>query len=134
MTEFVTSRRIVFQGLGALGVAAALAGCAGGGESAVAPSSGTALASTGDVPVGGGMILTEEKIVLTQATEGEFKAFTAVCTHSGNTVTGVNDSIIECDFHGSRFDAATGEVLNGPAGSPLAEIAITVEGDQILSA
>lgn len=133
-TNPVASRRIVFQGLGALGVAAALAGCGGGGESAPAPSAGTSLASISEVPVGGGVILSDQKIVLTQATEGDFKAFTAVCTHSGNTVTGVNDSMIECDFHGSRFDAATGEVLNGPANDALAEIAITVDGDQILSA
>ena len=130
----ITSRRIVFQGLGALGVAAALTGCGGGGESAPAPETGTALASTNEVPVGGGLILSAEKIVLTQPTEGEFKAFTAVCTHSGNTVTDVKDLVIECAFHGSHFDAGTGEVLDGPAADALAAVAITVEGDQILSA
>lgn len=132
--DLITSRRIVFQGLGALGVAAALAGCGGGGDSAPVPETGTALASTSEVPVGGGLILAEEKIVLTQPTAGEFKAFTAVCTHSGNTVTDINDSVIECAFHGSHFDAGTGEVIDGPAVDALAAVAITVEGDQILSA
>ncbi len=130
------SRRIVFQGLGALGVAAALAGCGGGGDSgdAAAPEPGTALAATADVPVGGGLILGEEKIVLTQPTAGEFKAFTAVCTHQGNTVTSVEDGVIECSFHGSSYSATSGEVEGGPAPSPLAPIEITVDGDQILLA
>src|SRR5688572_23233833 len=38
-----------------------------------------------DVPVGGGTVLTEEKVVVTQPTKGEFKAFTAICTHQGCT-------------------------------------------------
>ncbi len=134
MSGPLTSRRVVFQGLGALGVAAALAGCGGAGTPAKPAEAGTALATTSEVPVGGGVVLTDKRIVLTQPVEGEFKAFTAVCTHAQNTVTGVSDSVIECNFHGSRFDAATGEVLEGPASSPLAEISITVEGDQIRSA
>ncbi len=133
--EFAVSRRIVFQGLGALGVAAVLAGCGGGdGEDAPAPEPGAALASTSEVPVGGGLILTDEKIVLTQPTEGTFVAFTAVCTHSGNTVTDVVDGVIQCNFHGSSFSAETGEVQGGPAPESLAEVAITVDGDRILSA
>ncbi len=32
-------------------------------------------------------MLTDEQIVLTQPTEGEFKAFSAVCTHQGTTST-----------------------------------------------
>ncbi len=135
-TDLRATRRIVFQGLGALGVAAALAGCGGGGDGgdAAAPEAGAALAATGDVPVGGGLILTEEKIVLTQPTAGEFKAFTAVCTHQGNTVTSVEDGVIECSFHGSSYSAASGEVEGGPAPDALAPVAISVEGDQILAA
>ena len=135
MTEAV-SRRIVFQGLGAVGVAVALAGCGGddGGGSDTAPEAGAALASVDEVPVGGGIILGNEGIVITQPTEGEFKGFTSVCTHQGNTVTSVADGVIECSFHGSSFSAETGEVEGGPAPSPLAEVEIRREGDQILAA
>ncbi len=137
-TDLRATRRIVFQGLGALGVAAALAGCGGGGGddggAAAAPEAGASLAATADVPVGGGLILADQKIVLTQPTAGEFKAFTAVCTHQGNTVTSVEDGTIECSFHGSSYSAASGEVEGGPAPSALAPVAITVEGDQILAA
>ncbi|MDO9496423.1 MAG: Rieske (2Fe-2S) protein [Nocardioides sp.] len=135
--QFRPTRRIVFHGLGAIGVAAALAGCGGSdgdGEANDTPEAGAELASTSEVPVGGGIILTDQKIVITQPTEGEFKAFTAVCTHARNTVTSVEDGVIGCSFHGSAFSAATGEVENGPASSPLASVAIEVKGDQILAA
>ena len=135
-SDLRTTRRIVFQGLGALGVAAVLAGCGGGSDDdgAEAPSTGEALATTDEVPVGGGLILTDQRVVITQPTEGDFKAFTAVCTHQGNTVTSVEDGVIECSFHGSSYSAATGEVEGGPAPDALAAVAITVDGDQILAA
>ncbi|MBM0125461.1 Rieske (2Fe-2S) protein [Pimelobacter simplex] len=134
--EARASRRIVFSGLGALGVAAALAGCGGGdGDSSTTKVvGGTELAATADVPVGGGVILTEEKIVLTQPTEGTFEAFSAVCTHQGLLVTSVEDGVIHCANHGSAYSATTGEVDGGPAPSALAKVEITVDGDRILAA
>ncbi len=133
--EVRASRRIVFHGLGALGVAAALAGCASddeGGDEDV--ESGAALATTDEVPVGGGIVLVDERIVVTQPTEGDFKAFTAVCTHQQLMVASVQDGVIHCDNHGSEFDFATGEVTLGPATSPLAAVEITVDADQVLKA
>lgn len=134
--EVRATRRIVFHGLGALGVAVALAGCAGGddGSSAEEVESGAELTTTDQVPVGGGIVLTEAKVVVTQPTEGEFKAFTAVCTHQQLTVTSVEDGTIVCSNHGSEYDAATGEVTQGPAPSGLAAVAITRDGDRILKA
>lgn len=129
------TRRIVFHGLGAMGVAAALAGCAGGDDQASTPTkSGSALASAGEIPVGGGIILADQKVVITQPVEGEFKAFTAECTHAGNTVTSVLGGQILCSFHGSAYSATTGAVEGGPAPAALAEVAITVDGDRILAA
>jgi nitrite reductase/ring-hydroxylating ferredoxin subunit len=135
--ELRASRRIVFSGLGALGVAAALAGCAGsdsGGDGGTSLKAGTELATTDEVPVGGGVVLGDQKIVLTQPTEGEFTAFTAICTHQHLQVTRVADGQIKCDNHGSRFSIDDGSVEHGPAPSPLAEVSIEVDGDRILSA
>ncbi|GAB2861758.1 Rieske (2Fe-2S) protein [Nocardioides pacificus] len=143
--QFQPTRRIVFHGLGALAVAAALAGCAGGddGESTTGGSEGgsgdtatpgDALATTSEVPVEGGLILTGAKLVLTQPTEGEFKAYSAVCPHQGQLVTDVADGTITCSHHGSQYDAASGDVTQGPATSGLEAVEITVEGDQILLA
>ncbi|HSX68817.1 Rieske (2Fe-2S) protein [Nocardioides sp.] len=140
------SRRIVFSGLGALGVAAALAGCGSGGAGSSAPSdssgpatssagtAGEVLVPTSEVPVGGGVVLTDKQLVVTQPTAGEFKAFTSKCTHQGFDVGKVEDGTITCLRHGSTFDAATGEVAGGPAAAPLAEAPIKVEGANVVAA
>lgn len=134
--EIRATRRIVFHGLGALGVAVALAGCAGGDSSSGGTDvpAGTELTTTDQVPVGGGVVLVEPKVVVTQPTAGDFKAFTAVCTHQGLLVGEVERGVIHCDNHGSEFDMATGEVTQGPATQPLAEVAIKVEGDRVVTA
>jgi Rieske Fe-S protein len=137
MTEHIhrPSRRIVFQGLGALGTAAALAGCGSddGGEEVEEPDAGSELARASEVPVGGGLILQEQKIVITQPTEGDFKAFSAVCTHQSCIVSGVTETI-DCSCHKSKFSIEDGSVQDGPAPSALEEIEVTLDGDRILSA
>jgi Rieske Fe-S protein len=109
---------------------------AGGGASAASgtPAAGGAavLASTASVPVGGGKILTAQQIVITQPTAGSYKAFTAVCTHQGCIVSTVADGTIDCPCHGSKFSVKDGSVVNGPAPSPLAAVAIKVEGASIV--
>ncbi|GAA4097309.1 Rieske (2Fe-2S) protein [Nocardioides kongjuensis] len=135
--EVRASRRIVFSGLGALGVAAALAGCAGSGGSSSTKtkvSAGTELATTSEVPVGGGIILADQKVVITQPTAGQYDAFSAVCTHQGLLVTSVDNGTIHCANHGSSYSATTGAVEGGPAPSALAKVEIKVEGDKILAA
>jgi Rieske Fe-S protein len=92
---------------------------------------GSALASVADVPVGGCFVVASAKVVVTQPTEGDFKAFTAVCTHQGCIVGKVENGEILCPCHGSAFSATDGSVVNGPATEPLAEQPITVKGDQI---
>jgi Rieske Fe-S protein len=91
------------------------------------------LASTSEVPVGGGVVNTDAKVVVTQPERGEFKAFTAVCTHQGCTVTAVTETI-SCPCHGSEFAIADGSVVAGPAPSPLAAVEVTVEGGEVLRA
>ncbi len=134
MNDPLTSRRIVFQGLGALGVATALAGCSTGGGGTTALSAGEKLATTSEVPVGGGLILGDVRVVLTQPTAGDFLAFSAICTHEGNTVTSVEGGSIDCAYHGSTFSADTGKPTGGPAPSALAPVPIKVDGQQILAA
>jgi Rieske Fe-S protein len=90
-----------------------------------------ALTSTSDIEVGGGAIFADQEVVVTQPTEGEFKCFTAVCTHQGCIVASVSDGTINCDCHGSKFSIETGDVEQGPATFALAEEKITVSGDSI---
>ncbi len=149
-----TSRRAVLYGAGAVGVAAVLAGCSdSGGDSGAssapsddstssAPSAsassddsggggGIALGSAAGIAVGGGKVFADQKIVVTQPTAGQYKAFSAVCTHMGCTVGKVDKGLIMCPCHGSQYNIADGSVKNGPAPSPLAPKEIEVEGGQI---
>ena len=111
---------------------AAPASQAGSGSGAAAAPA--ALASTSDIPVGGGKILADKKIVITQPQSGAFHAFSAVCTHAGCTVGSVSGGTINCPCHGSRFNIANGAVVNGPASSPLPPVNITVQGTSIVQA
>jgi nitrite reductase/ring-hydroxylating ferredoxin subunit len=111
------------------GVSSAAAG-APSGASGGAPAA--ALTSTSAVPDGGGTIIDGKNIVITQPEAGTFKAFTAVCTHQGCIVNSVSGGTINCPCHGSKFSIKDGAVVNGPATSPLAAVAIKVEGTSIV--
>jgi Rieske Fe-S protein len=122
----------------AAGAVTAACGTSGATDSAGAPSptdspTGDAGASlpTADIPVGGGLILTDQKLVITQPTAGTFKAFTAVCTHKGCLVASVADAMIVCPCHGSAYSIVDGSVTGGPAPAPLAPVPITVSGAMI---
>jgi Rieske Fe-S protein len=88
--------------------------------------------TTGDIPVGGGVVLQEEAIVVTQPTAGTFAAFTAVCPHQGCLVSEVVNNEILCPCHDSLFSAENGNVIRGPAMQGLAAAAIAVDGDSVI--
>lgn len=102
--------------------------------SSAGSGSGTVLAKTSDIPVDGGKIISSAQIVITQPSAGQYKAFTAVCTHQGCTVSNVSGNQIQCPCHGSVFSAKDGSVIQGPATAPLAAKTITVANGQITAA
>ena len=107
----------------------------GGGRTASAdaktPPPPKAIARTGDVPVGGGIILEGRNLVITQPQAGTFKAFSARCTHAGCQVAEVKGGTINCPCHGSAFRIADGSVAQGPAPAPLSQKKISVKGSAI---
>ncbi|MFB9701325.1 QcrA and Rieske domain-containing protein [Rhodococcus aetherivorans] len=135
------SRRSVLLGAG-VGAVAATAACStygdepASGQTSAAEDAGTdaaagqPLAAVADIPVGGGRIFPDQKVVVTQPAAGEVLAFSAICTHQGCTVAAVQDGTINCPCHGSRFNL-DGTVANGPAARPLESRAVTVENGEI---
>jgi Rieske Fe-S protein len=158
--DSLATRRGVLAGVGLVGLAGAITACGasgsssstatgtnstsgGGATTATVPSSSSsaasssggaasdALTSTSAIPVGGGKIFDTQLVVITQPSAGEFKAFSAVCTHMGCTVNQISGGKIECPCHGSEYSIATGDVLRGPAPKPLPAKTIKVTGDSI---
>jgi Rieske Fe-S protein len=151
-----TTRRAVLAGAVGAGAAAVVTACGGGGSdsgsnsgsgsqaqdptqnppttSAPVESSApavNALARTSEIPVGGGKIFDGQKVVVTQPVAGQFKAFSAICTHMGCTVGSVSGGLIKCPCHGSEYSIQDGSVKGGPAPKALPAKQVTVTGDQI---
>ncbi|WP_369143021.1 Rieske (2Fe-2S) protein [Streptomyces sp. R44] len=125
------ARRTVVAAAGSAGLAAALAACGGGADDKNTAAEGGTLARTGDIPVGGGKILADKGLVITQPKAGEFKAFSSKCTHQGCAVSSIKDGVIVCPCHQSHFDISDGSVKSGPAPSPLPPEPIQVVGEEI---
>ena len=113
------------------GAGSAPSSASGGGGSTAGAAQGSALATTSEIPVGSGKIFTSEKVVVTQPNSGDFKAFSAVCTHMGCIVSTISNGTIDCPCHGSQYSISTGAVVGGPAPSPLAAQTIKVTGSNI---
>ncbi|MGF1473186.1 MAG: ubiquinol-cytochrome c reductase iron-sulfur subunit [Rubrobacteraceae bacterium] len=165
MKEGISRKRFIRLGA-AIGVSAAgatvVAACGGGGESGgggddsasgggnTATSGGDetissgsersseAIAQTSEVPTNSAKPFTndEQPAVLVHLEDGDFAAYSAVCTHQQCTVEYQQDTgELACPCHGSLFDPADGgKVVNGPAQQPLPEIPIQVEDGQVKKA
>ena len=121
------TRRTLLRGLAVGGLALpVLAACGAGGPA----QSGGAI-RTGEIPVGGGTIFPDQEVVVTQPAQGEFRAFSAICTHMGCTVGKVAHGTIECPCHGSEFSIKDGSVVRGPATQPLPAKKVTVQGARL---
>jgi len=104
---------------------------AGSGEDGTQKKSTKSIAAVADIPVGGGMILKKQGVVLTQPTKGKIKAFSVTCTHAGCAVNKVNDGTIDCPCHGSKFAIADGAPTDGPAKTPLEKVSVKVKSKKV---
>lgn len=158
------ARRALLLGAGVAGLAA-LTGCGGDGDAgsagaspAGAPSkvaspaatttedpfagfpSGDAppdgaLVETKEVPVGGGVLVRDTKLVV-QPKAGTFKAYSAVCPHQGVTVQPPTPgaAVMQCPGHNSQFKVADGSLARGPATRGLTAISVKVQKGYVVEA
>jgi len=139
------TRRTAIALTGAAATSLGLAACSapgasspsnsGSGIEATKEPSGKLAIESSKVPVGGSVIVTtntesDPAVAVAQPKAGQFVAHTAVCTHQGCIVAAAGGQL-DCPCHGSKFDAFTGKVVNGPARLPLDAVPVTVNGTSL---
>ena len=129
-------RRTVFQlfSLSAvvLGGATACSSSAASGGAAETSAKAALRIPLTDIPVGGGVIRANDKVVVTQATAGQYKAFSAVCQHQGCIVGSIEGKSIVCPCHGSAYSIVDGSVVNGPTTKPLIPKSASTDGSDLV--
>ena len=107
------------------------------GEPTGAEPQGNAIASEGEVVPGTAAEFTDptgQPAVLVHLENGDFVAYSAVCTHAQCTVA-YNNGQLACPCHGSIFDPTNGAaVVSGPANRPLPEVPVEVRDGQVYTA
>jgi Rieske Fe-S protein len=103
-------------------------------EQAEALTTAVPVAKVGDLPPNTGKVVrfgTRPAILLHLST-GEYRAFSAVCTHLQCTVQYRPDlEAIWCACHNGRFDL-TGRNVAGPPPRPLESLNVVVHGDDVV--
>jgi thiosulfate dehydrogenase [quinone] large subunit len=95
---------------------------------------GAAIGAASAVPAGGAAQFTDpatgNPAYVLRSANGQFRAFSAVCTHAGCTVNySASSQEFVCPCHGAQFDGTNGAVVRGPARSPLPPIAVAEGSD-----
>lgn len=134
-TDRPFGRRTVIAGIAGTATVA-VAGCSSSSKTADKPAAPEALATVADIPVGGAVSAKGPDgapIMITRTGTATVVAFSAKCTHKGCTVKAKGREFA-CPCHGSRYDAATGKVLHGPAKAPLPAVPVKVVEGKVESA
>ena len=66
---------------------------------------------------------TNTNLFVARLAEDSFKGYPTSCTHQGGPLA-IQGKTLDCPWHGSKFDAQSGAVTNGPAGAALAPIKV----------
>jgi len=142
------SRRRAVVGAAVGGLSLPLLSACGGGSGGTSAGGSTTggqggsnvLVGKAQVPVGGGVIVSDQNVVVTQPTKGTFEGFSATCTHQGCVLASVASGTINCGCHGSQFSITDGSNVAGPSGSPagsvpaLPKVPVKVKGADVVKA
>jgi Rieske Fe-S protein len=140
MIDPTVTRRSVLAA-GAVGAGAvALAACSSSsskddpGGTSNTPAANAPLAKLDDIKVGEAVsakLPDGTAAIVARPTADTAAAFSAKCTHMGCTVKPAGAEL-DCPCHGSKYNAITGEVINGPATKPLPKIDVQVTNGQVV--
>ena len=92
------------------------------------------VASVSEIAVGSAKMFEVDgvQVLITHPRDGVFRAFSAICTHSGCVITGTQNNDAFCGCHASAFDTDTGAVKSGPARNALPKFQVEVSGDRLI--
>jgi len=64
---------------------------------------------------------------------GTYYAIDSTCTHMGGPLCQgtLRGDVVQCPWHGSRFDVKSGKVVGGPAKKPVKQYKVQVDGEDI---
>ena len=137
----ITRRTVLAAGAAGAG-AVALAACSSSSSTkepttnrSQTPAANAPLAKLADIEVGKSTSATlpdGKPAIVSRPTSETAVAFSAKCTHMGCTVKPAGNEL-HCPCHGSKFNALTGEVIHGPASSPLAKIDVRVANGSVVT-
>jgi cytochrome b6-f complex iron-sulfur subunit len=144
----VTRRSVLAAGAAGAG-AVALAACSsssskgdtapgapgGNGNNDTSGPADAPLAKLADIEVGkcvSAKLPDGKPAIVSRPTSDTAVAFSAKCTHMGCTVQPAGTEL-HCPCHGSKYNALTGAVLQGPAPEPLPKINVQVTNGEVVT-
>jgi len=131
----VTRRTVLAAGAVGAGTLA-LAACGSSSSTGQAtPQANAQLAKLDDIEVGQSVaakLPDGRSAIVSRPTSDTAVAFSARCTHMGCTVAPAG-SELHCPCHGSKYNALTGAVIQGPASQPLAKLAVRVANGEVVT-
>jgi Rieske Fe-S protein len=131
----VTRRTVLAAGAVGVGTVALAACGSSSSTSQATPRANSQLAKLDDIEVGhcvSAKLPDGRTAIVSRPTSDTAVAFSARCTHMGCTVAPAG-SELHCPCHGSKYNALTGAVIQGPASQPLAMLAIRVANGEVVT-
>jgi cytochrome b6-f complex iron-sulfur subunit len=100
------------------------------------PKESLRVAAVHDIAAGSAKIVrfNKEPVIVVHMGTGQFKAFSARCTHLGCIVkyqTEDGPPHFHCNCHGSEFDM-NGKIISGPASTPLTPLKVSLQESSII--
>ena len=130
-------RREVIR-IAGVAVTSVIAALAGGSLRPKKAAPNAVIAKLSEVNIGSTKLFTARDgspAILFRTKAGVF-AYSRICTHQGCTVNyEALGNVLSCPCHGARFDPTNGaKVVAGPAPTPLPQISVSIQGENIVQA